>query len=207
MPRSEDGQYEMVLENRQVLMIFFAAAALCGVFFALGYLVGKNSGSAYTPPVAQTNSPTVQEGKRPAPVEPVVQAPATSAEPKKEEPAPATTASATPPAKTEAEPPKTQAPAPKKEEPPPAPAPAPTKTAAAPAAESFITLQVAALSKREDAEAMVALLKRKNFPVSLVTNSPDNLFRVQVGPYPSVKDAEYIKGRLEQEGFKPIVKK
>jgi len=200
MPRSDDGQYEMVLENRQVLVIFFVAAALCGVFFALGYMVGKNSGTAYTPPQQAVAQPADAKRGAPAAVETPAQTPAQpAAEPKKEEAPPQEAA----PPKTETEPPKSTAPE-KKDTPPPPP---PKTAAAPPAAEGFITLQVAALSKREDAEAMVALLKRKNFPVSLVTNSPDNLFRVQVGPYTSVKDAETVKTRLEQEGFKPIVKK
>ena len=135
MPKSEDGQYEMVLENRQVLVIFFVAAALCGVFFALGYMVGKNSGSAYTPPQQAVTQPvTGREGKSPAVTPAETQPPASTppvVEPKKEEAAPREVV----PAKTEAEPPKASAPE-KKE------TPAPPKTAAAPAAaEGFITLQ------------------------------------------------------------------
>ncbi len=49
MPKSDEGQYELILENRQVIAIFFVAAALCGVFFALGYMVGKNTGTGFPP--------------------------------------------------------------------------------------------------------------------------------------------------------------
>jgi len=197
MPKSEDGQYELILENRQVLMIFFVAAALCGVFFGLGYVVGKNSGSGFVPPQQAASPQAGVEGKRSA-LSPA-ESPGQAAVP--------TSAPSTPPPETKAEQAKdTPVPVsktePKKEEPAAQPPPSP-----APSAAAVITLQVAALSKREDADAMVALLKRKNFPVALVANAPDNLFRVHVGPYSSVKDAEAVKVRLEREGFKPIVKK
>lgn len=73
--------------------------------------------------------------------------------------------------------------------------------------EGSISLQVAALSKKEDADALLSLLKKKGFSAALVTAQTDRLIRVQVGPFASAKDAEETKGRLEQEGFKPILKK
>ena len=49
-----------------------------------------------------------------------------------------------------------------------------------------ITLQVAALRTKQDAEALVDILKTRGYPVFLVTpeyaHADDNLFRVQVGP-------------------------
>lgn len=196
MPKSEDGQYELILENRQVLMIFFVAAALCGVFFGLGYMVGKNSGSGFVPPQQTATPPGSPEGKRSAlaPVETPSQVATPTSAPTTTEPQPKTEPEKKKPEVAEKKPEVAE-----KREPAPPPPPA--------ASDGVITLQVAALSKRDDADAMVALLKRKNFPVTLVTNAPDNLFRVQVGPYSSVKEAEAEKTRLEREGFKPIVKK
>src|ERR1022692_2475901 len=43
MPKGEDGQYELILETRQVLVIFLFAVVLCGVFFGLGFVVGRHS--------------------------------------------------------------------------------------------------------------------------------------------------------------------
>jgi cell division septation protein DedD len=68
-------------------------------------------------------------------------------------------------------------------------------------------LQVSAHGKREDAEPVVALLKRKNFPASIVTVPTDTLFHVQVGPYASLLEAEAAKKSLEEQGFKPYLKK
>src|SRR5690349_10910323 len=41
--RDSDGQYELVVGNRQLLSAFFVVVILFSVFFALGYIVGRNS--------------------------------------------------------------------------------------------------------------------------------------------------------------------
>ena len=38
-----DGEKELVLGNKQLIGLFFVVVALCGVFFAMGYLIGRNS--------------------------------------------------------------------------------------------------------------------------------------------------------------------
>lgn len=197
MPKAPDGQYEVVLENRQVTIIFFAVVVLCGVFFGLGYVVGKNT-MGYIPP-AQAGG-MAAEGKRSA------IGPSTAEEPKAEAApgAPASdltfhkaleekASSATLPPQPATAPPASLMPAPK-------------GSGAAPA-EAAISLQVAALSKKEDAEALLSFLKKKGFPAAMITAPGDRLFRVQVGTFAAAKDAEEMKGRLEQEGFKPILKK
>jgi cell division septation protein DedD len=73
-----------------------------------------------------------------------------------------------------------------------------------------ITLQVVALRNKPDAEAVVNILKEKGYPVFLVTpeyaRAEDNLFRVQVGPFKTREDADKVKTKLTQEGFKPFIK-
>src|SRR3954453_14451763 len=46
MPTNEDGEFELVLGNKQLLSVFFIVIILLGVFFTMGYLVGRNSGPA-----------------------------------------------------------------------------------------------------------------------------------------------------------------
>jgi len=41
-----DGEYELVLGNRQLLSAFFIVVILFGVFFTMGYVVGRNSAPA-----------------------------------------------------------------------------------------------------------------------------------------------------------------
>src|SRR5581483_7313125 len=43
MPKNETGEFELVLGNRQLLSGFAVIAILFGVFFAMGYIVGRNS--------------------------------------------------------------------------------------------------------------------------------------------------------------------
>lgn len=210
MPKAADGQYELVLENRQVLTIFFAIVILCGVFFGLGYVVGKNT-MGYIPPTetsvaaaAGKKSAIGSEAARQEPAAPQASAPELTYQKTLEEKAPVRLEN--PPAPTASETKPVAEPAP----PPTAPklvAASNTVAAAAPPAPGSVSLQVAALSKKEDADAFLALLKNKSFPATLVTSAGDRLFRVQVGPFASLKDAEDTKARLEQEGFRTITKK
>jgi len=69
-------------------------------------------------------------------------------------------------------------------------------------------IQVAAVSKQEDAEALVASLKRKQYAVIIATNPPtDRLYHVQIGPFENQKDAEAIRARLIGDGYNPILKR
>ena len=43
MPKNEDGEFELILGNRQLLSVFFIVVVLLGVFFTMGYIVGRNS--------------------------------------------------------------------------------------------------------------------------------------------------------------------
>jgi cell division septation protein DedD len=69
---------------------------------------------------------------------------------------------------------------------------------------------VAALRTKQDAEAVVDILKAKGYPVFLVTpeyaHVDDNLFRVQVGPFKTRDDAVKVRTKLEQDGFKPFIR-
>ena len=68
-------------------------------------------------------------------------------------------------------------------------------------------VQVAAVSKQEDAEALVDALKKKEYPAFLASTSPtDKLFHVQVGPFATKADAEAMRERLIVDGYNAIVK-
>ena len=68
-------------------------------------------------------------------------------------------------------------------------------------------VQVAAVTKQEDADALVNALRKKQYPVFVTTVATDKLFHVQVGPFPDAKDAEAMRARLLGDGYNPIVKK
>jgi cell division septation protein DedD len=69
-------------------------------------------------------------------------------------------------------------------------------------------VQVAAVSKQDDAEALVGALKKKQYQAFIANNSPsDKLFHVQVGPFADVKEAEGTRAKLISDGYNPILKK
>lgn len=91
-------------------------------------------------------------------------------------------------------------------------APAPAAAApAAPKAASGIVVQVVASSTRQDAASVVDKLKSRGFAAFVVTpqeaNLGDNLYRVEVGPFPTRGDAEKMRERLSGEGYKPFIRR
>lgn len=75
-------------------------------------------------------------------------------------------------------------------------------------APGAITVQVAAVTKQEDAQALVSALRRKNYPVFVASNAAgDNLYHVQVGPFGEMKDAEAMRSKLVGDGYNAILKK
>jgi cell division septation protein DedD len=78
----------------------------------------------------------------------------------------------------------------------------------APASEKMIYVQVDALEKEAAARKEQEELRKKGF-AALVTSSDgsNKLFRVQVGPFATVSDAEVARKKLEALGYKPMIKK
>jgi DedD protein len=68
-------------------------------------------------------------------------------------------------------------------------------------------VQVAAVSKQEDAEALVESLKGRQYSAFIASPASDKLFHVQVGPFADVKQAEDTRAKLVSDGYNPILKK
>lgn len=79
MGRSEDGEFELILGNKQLLSVFFIVVVLLGVFFTMGYIVGKNS----VPPEIARREPIVVDPNAAPNKEP---SPEPAAEPKQQPP-------------------------------------------------------------------------------------------------------------------------
>jgi cell division septation protein DedD len=78
----------------------------------------------------------------------------------------------------------------------------------APAPTGVYFVQVAAVSKRDDAEALVEALRKKQYPAFVAANSvSDKLFHVQIGPFGDIKEAEGSRVKLINDGYNPILKK
>ena len=69
------------------------------------------------------------------------------------------------------------------------------------------SVQVAAVTKQEDADSLVDALKKKQYAAFVASNATDKLFRVQVGPFGDIKEAETMRSRLINDGYNPILKK
>lgn len=186
-----EGEKELVLGNKQLISLFFVVVALCGVFFAMGYMMGRPSGKQLAA-IPETN-PAAQSA--PAPEQSQSQEaepPRETAPPEAQPSAPADTSANTPPPATQTQP---------AHDVPNAPS-APAAAAAAPAVpETGATyLQVTAL-RRSDADNLVKTLKEQNFPALLADSSKPDLFRVLVGPYHQTADVADAKARLKALGF------
>jgi cell division protein FtsN len=210
MARNEDGEFELVVGNRQLLSIIFILMFLFGIVFSMGYFVGRANTSSETP--AQQAANQVPARPQPAAAENPSAVPAEStpdadlapgdarvAAPEKvSETAPLSTApvaSGTPAA----------TPPPAVETPRPAATPAPAPAAGPQPGQTF--LQVAAVRKAQ-AEMLVEVLKGKGFRTMIAPVSPGSQqYRTLVGPLRNAAELARTKAELENAGFKPIVKR
>ncbi len=182
---------DMVLEGRHLLGLFFAVVVLCGVFFTLGYVMGRTQTSPSVSadalpsaaPPKDSAAATKQEARPTDEVQPTEWNFYKAAEPAKGEERLST------PAKPKASSAASQ----------------PLKPPLF--AKGAIVLQVAALTKESDALALAQLLQEKRFPAFVLTPSGDKYYRVQVGPYGDVQSAEVARRALANEGFKSIVRR
>ena len=221
----------------KLLGLFFMLVVICGVFFAIGYSLGKTSAheqalndksplsaslsapavgdSSAAKPSAAVNtkneqpssSDTEQDGEQEEPdltffdavkgdpkAAGAHDAAAAAAKPgQKKETGQVTVASSAPPAPVM----------------PVAQASPTTKTTTSaevkpPMSGSFV-VQIAAVTREEDAAALAGALRKKNFSVFVVNNPAvhDKFYHVQVGPFASLQDADAMKAKLMGEGYNP----
>jgi DedD protein len=189
---------EITLGTGKLLLLFFGLVGVCALFFAVGYSLGRKSEPAITTASA-AGSPQIVPGTTKASSGSPATAPMTfykSVEQKDANP------ELTPAVDAKTEP---AAPAPTDAAQPPA---ANTADPATTLPSSGYLVQVAAVSKQEDGDALVDALKKKDYPAFVAMPvTADKLFHVQVGPFPDIKDAEAMRARLMADGYSPILKK
>jgi DedD protein len=191
---------EITLSTGKLLGIFFALAIVCGVFFTMGYLLGKStSAGGRTEIVASVPSSGSAAGK-PAAGNKTPETTTQTCPPGSPNCAPATTpADTSKPADQSA----SQAGGSKTPDQTGAPS---GSTEAKNGAGSSYMVQVAAVSKQEDAEILKNALQKKQYPVFIANSTGDPLFHVQVGPFSEKKDADAMRARLASDGYNAIVK-
>jgi cell division septation protein DedD len=184
LPKNEDGEFELILGNRQLLSVFFIVVILLGVFFTMGYIVGRNSGA-----VTAEVTPVPSIDTKPAAVETPARAPEPAPVPSTPtETAPQQPATAAPVAERDPEPPKREPRAESR-----------TATGSHPAAGQTY-LQLAATSQHE-ADIMVDVLRKKSFrAMAAEIDERPGTFRVLVGPITDTT-ANKMRADLQGAGF------
>ncbi len=203
MPTSQQDT-EITLGTGRMLAIFFAFVLVCAFFFAIGFSLGRKTTTAAAG--LSINSPTGApvSAIRPSPGKTEASKPAEEMSfykavgEKNADTALTPQDAATQTSKTQ----------PSTETAPAEASPKPASDAAAPPATGGYYVQVAAVTRQEDADSLVEALKKKQYPAFIAGNSAaDKFFHVQVGPYADVKDADAMRARLISDGYNPIVKK
>jgi len=211
---------ERVLEGRHVIGLFFLMLLFSGVFFTLGYVMGRNqldgqvrAATTHGPDAALPIKPDLPPRQSKSPVStPGTSDPATdvnTAPPSSEwefyragekkstndhlRAVPATPGSAQPKTIT------TSA----KGTPP---SPSHSVLSAQGIPRGSYLLQVAALRAESDATTIANELRKKKFPAFVQTPQGDKYYRVQVGPYGDQKAMQTAKKGLEAAGFKAMIK-
>lgn len=247
--RSNDDT-EITLGVGKLLGLFFLLAAICGVFFSIGYSLGRSSGreQALNDQPAQVNADSGAAASAPGENKPSA---AVAVNSQTQTPAPGDSDAASQPGHftfykavqqsdngpqvTEATQPATRT-TDSKVVPAAAPMERSTETAAAGAPTTPATpkaglvggsgreavshsspvtgpgtlvVQIAAVSREDDAVALAGALRKKNYNVFVVNNpvTHDKFFHVQVGPFSTLAQAEAMKSKLSAEGYNPIIKR
>ena len=192
----QETDTEITLGTGKMLVLFFGLVLLCALFFGMGFTMGKNSVRSApellaTPSGARPSAANSQTTQTPTP-QAQTTAPATST-PSDSGNGVSSTPAQTPSATTPDQNAQQQA-------------GQSGGTAGTPPGPGY-TVQVAAVSKQEDADALVEALKGHQYQAFIATPGADKLFHIQVGPFADIKDAEATRAKLVADGYNPILKK
>jgi len=183
----ETNDTEITLGTGKMLALFFGLVILCAIFFGMGFSMGRNSVRS-APELLP--SPGTTSGTRPS-----------ASAGKASEPARGSAAS-------ESNPTDQSQPTDSSSNSSGQTATSDQNATQPPALNGpGYFVQVAAVSKQEDAEALVESLKGRQYAAFILNPSLDKLFHVQVGPFADIKEAESARAKLVSDGYNPILKK
>jgi len=218
---------QLRLGDRHLAFFFIGAVAVCAIFFALGFVVGR--GQTYEAAIKDQTSSTRALDSKSTPIssqtpleEPMENAKLTGTDPGKPVPKrdqdadyrreldfynsldrknadenfhPANQKSEKRPALAETA--KLKA------------ASLPRPALRAPSG-SLVSLQVGAFSNGSDADKVAKVLRSKGYSISLISpggGSGDKLFRIHVGPFTHLDEANKVKTQLQRDGYEAIIKR
>lgn len=183
MPVKDEGEFELILGNKQIIAVFVIVLLLMGLFFSIGFLAGRRSAApADTASKAPSNIPITVDATKQQPAN------AELAQPQEKSGSNQPEAAAEPhPAAQESDSPKPQPPVPARlfvDQPPPG------------------TYLQAAATVRADAEAMLSYIIGKTGLSGYVTPSPKTpeLCRVLIGPLSGNEQMADARAKLNALG-------
>ncbi len=215
-PAKRRPDTEVTLGPMLLLGLFFGLVLLCGLCFGLGYSMGSRGARLATAsaqqPGDQASSQADSSPAKPSAVSQVVSQPQPSAT----DLTPSGSSSGTnPPAgsqatsSTSAGEANSAPPVAKPALPAAATAPAPVSAQPAPALRAAqaaaIAVQIATVSQQEDADVLVAALRKRGYAVTARRDPYDNQFHVRVGPFANRSDANAMRQKLLRDGYNAIV--
>jgi cell division septation protein DedD len=211
---------EITLSTASLLGIFFGLVLVCGVFFGFGYSMGRGTGAAQATLVPR---PSTGETEEAAAVNPPAPAPAPQPAAKQPDDSEATANAAPVAPPRVAETPKEDvAQTLKVAVPVPARTPAqlvtskPSAGKVAPVYQAPMEapatttgqamVQIAAVTRSQDADVLVAALRQRGYGVVVRSEPQDHLLHVQVGPFANRTQAAEIRQKLLSDGYNAIIK-
>ncbi len=202
---------EITLSSMTLLAIFFGLVLLCGLFFGLGYTMGRRGpsetqASATVTPSALSQPAAISYDSKPKP----------SASSQGDVPQPVATEETSTPQPsdtltTETEKPNVTAVPAKPQvkeavlQTTPAAKPA-LSPAAATTAPVGIMVQIAAISNPADASVLENALRKRGYTIVVRHEPADTLLHVQVGPFATRPAANAMRQKLLADGYNAILK-
>jgi len=201
---------EFTLSTTTLLVSFFGLVMVCGLFFGLGYTMGRQEPTAANPlqsnpngaaathgngggkagATAQSTIKTVSQPNLDQ-VEQAKPAPETSAAIAQPFAQPVSTASgagASQPISLQATTPEAGA------------------SVAPPPEAGAIMVQIAAVSNQADADVLLSALRKRGYSVTVRHEPGDSLMHVQVGPFANPADARAMRQKLLSDGYNAILR-
>jgi DedD protein len=201
---------ELTLGSFMLLGLFLGLALLCGLFFGLGYAVGHRGAAATQAAAPQPEAvvPNPLSAEAPHP-KPSASPQSASAQSQAEIYPLAPTGDANPEAESSTVAPAVNDSASQRIVHPALPlqsAPQPAGGVQVQRAlAGALMVQIAAISHSEDAEVLVAALRRRGYAVTMSRDAADSLLHVRIGPFFNRNEASAMRDKLLNDGYNAMV--
>jgi DedD protein len=222
-PKESQHDTEFTLGPAMLIGLFCGLVLLCGLCFGLGYTSGRRSAPQLLPTTSQTDAGQTQTAQAGGSLQkPLAKGTIPAASPQAAAvpmtPPPALDGTASGNALTSYAPPSSTPTSTASQAPlvrPALAAPGTTESAGARSAPvpvqpalgqgAGLMVQVAAVSRADDANVLMGALRRHGYAVTLRRELGDNFIHVQIGPFANRSDANAMSQKLLGDGYNAVV--